>query len=444
MVPLLSLGYAAVLEKISEAIAIADPGGLVRYHNAAFSRIFGSAGDLLIGADLLALVADDERALLFPVHHSDQTTAGFVAIIRDTREARRLENDARQTQTMEAVSRLASGVAHDFNNLLTVINGYAELALISSDMASPIFGPLIEIRKAGEEAAELTQRMLEVGRSQVLQPRVLEMNAVVRDLIAAVRPLLGGRIALVSSLDPAAGQIRVDPLQFRRALLNLVMRVKEAMPEGGSLLIQTEGPAASQDATVSITHTGMGLDEATTAHMFEPFFSAGQRGFGAGLELSALFGFVKQSGGHIHFSSEPGEGATFKMYFPTYELKPPVLIVDDEAPVRAVLAGILTSAGYEVHLATDGDEVFEAVRQRAPGIVITDLVMPRKDGIETIAEIRRLAPKAKIIAISGAFGGSLLNVATHLGASAALAKPIAADVLLRTVEDLWKVNGEWE
>jgi len=597
--PLLSLGYAAALEKIPEAVAIADPAGAVCYYNAAFSRIFSSPEDVLIGADLLALVADDDCAVVFPVHHPDDTTAGFVAIIRDSREVRQLEAQSRQTQTMEAVSRLAAGVAHDFNNLLTIINGYAEMALISSEMSSPVFAPLVEIRKAGEQAAELAQRILEVGRSQVLQPRVMDVNALVRDLIADARPLLGASITVANSLDPSAGHLHVDPAQFRRALLNLVMNAKAAMPDGGSLLIETArlttdsagaartaGGSEAEYVTVSVTDTGLGMDETTRMHLFEPFY-ASKPGKGNGLELSTTFGIIKQSGGHIQVYGAPGEGTTFKVSFPrcvaedepaassplavheppapidlrgsetvlvveddtslrelimgslgllgytvlaarnheeaeavcrqhggTIDLlitgariagvtarelvnsvrrmrpgirvlytsehsggaltrqnratdleaecifkpfsphhlarklrellsrraspiRPLVLIVDDEAPVRALLAEILMKAGYEVLQAADGEEVVEAVRQRAPAIVITDLVMPRKEGIETIAEIRRLAPEAKIIAISGAFGGRLLNIATHLGANASLAKPIAADVLLRTVDDIW-------
>jgi signal transduction histidine kinase/DNA-binding response OmpR family regulator len=598
--PLLSLGYAAALEKIPEGVAIADPAGAVCYSNAAFSRIFSSPEDVLIGADLLALVADDDCAVVFPVHHPDETTAGFVAIIRDSREVRQLEAHQRQTQTMDAVGRLAAGVAHDFNNLLTLINGYAELAIISSEMSSPVFASLVEIRKAGELAAELAQRVLEVGRSQVLQPRVMDVNALVRDLIDAARPLLGGSITIASSLDPSAGHVHVDPAQFRRALLNLVMNAMAAMPDGGSLLIETArlspdsvGPArtagrcASEYVTVSLTDTGIGMDEVTRMHLFEPFYAASKPDKGNGMELSTAFGIIKQSGGHIQVYSAPGERTTFKVSFPRCEaeteaaagsplavhhvpapsdlrgsetvlvveddtslrglimgslgllgytvlaarnheeaeavcrqhggtidllvtgaliagvtarelvnnvrrmrpgirvlytsehsrsaparkngatdletecifkpfsphhlarklrellnrcaspIRPLVLIVDDEAPVRALLAEILMKAGYEVLQASDGEEVEEAVRERAPGIVITDLVMPRKEGIETIAEIRRLAPEAKIIAISGAFGGRLLNIATHLGANAALAKPIAADVLLRTVDDIW-------
>jgi CheY-like chemotaxis protein len=498
---------------------------------------------------------------------------------------------------MEAVGRLAGGVAHDFNNLLTIINGYAELALISTDMSSPVFAPLSEIRRAGEQAAELTQRLLAVGRSQVLQPRVVEMNTLVGELIAMVHPLLSGSIAVVSSLDPDAGSVRVDPGQLRQALLNLVMNAKDAMPDGGSLLIETTSLSADiagaamggngpvEYVTVSVTDTGIGMDESTRAHLFEPFFTTKGPGKGNGLGLSTTFGIVKQSGGHIQVRSELGDGATFKLLFPRCaaeaqpiasssprvnalaademrgretvlvveddaslrglisgslgllgytvlearnpaeaesvgrqhagtidlllvdaqipgvapqdlaenihrvrpgirvlymsgyagggmpggsrlpdvggeyilkpfsphclarklreilgtsapQIRPLCLVVDDEEPVRRLLARILVEAGYEVIQASDGAEAIEMVRQRAPGIVITDLVMPQKEGLETISEVRQLAPHAKIIAISGAFGSRFLTVATHLGANATLAKPISADVLLRTIRDI--------
>ena len=589
---LYNLGHAIALEKISDAVAIADHGGSVRYYNAAFERMFKGREEVLTGADLIALVREDSCTEVFPVRHPDGGPDEFVAIIRDTREARSLEAQLRQAQKMEAVGRLAGGVAHDFNNLLTIINGYAELALISTEMSSPVFTPLREIRRAGEQAAELTQQLLAVGRSQVLQPRVVEMNVLVRDLIDMVHPLLSGSIAVVTSLDPDAGCVRVDPGQLRQALLNLVMNAKDAMPDGGSLLIETTclradlaaaaaggASAAGEYVTVSVTDTGIGMDEPTRAHLFEPFFTTKEPGKGNGLGLSTTFGIVKQSGGHIQVRSEPGDGATFKLYFPKCDaeapapahssgrldmlaaddmrggetvlvledesslrglitgslgllgytvleardaaeaetactqhagtidllladaeipgvegirlmrpdirvlcmsgrtgngmpetsgrpdvgaeyilkpfsphclarklreilganapqIRPLCLVVDDEEPVRLLLARILAEAGYEVAQACDGAEAIEMVQHRAPGIVITDLVMPRKEGLETIAEVRRLAPHAKIIAISGAFGSRFLTVATHLGANAALAKPISADVLLRTVREL--------
>jgi two-component system cell cycle sensor histidine kinase/response regulator CckA len=436
--PLFNLGYAAALEKISEAVAVADPNGAVCYYNPAFARIFSTPEDVLIGADLLALVADDECAVVFPVHHPDNTTAGFVAIIRDTREARWLEAQIRQTQTMEAVGRLAGGVAHDFNNLLTIINGYAELALISTDMSSPIFAHLKEIRKAGEQAAELAQRVLEVGRSQVLQPRVMEINALVRDLIATIRPLLGESITVASSLDPSAGHVHVDPAQFRRALLNLVMNAKETMPDGGSLLIETArltaemaGPArmavrpAAEYVTVSVTDTGIGMDEATRAHLFEPFFMAKESGKGKGLELSTTFGIVKQSGGHIQVSSDPGEGTTFKVSFPAceaesdsdyqpsvnsmlpvHELAAPsdlrgtetVLVVEDNTSVRGLISGSLGLLGYTILTARNQAEAEALCRQHGGTIdlLLTSGMVADATAQELVDCIRRMRPGIRV------------------------------------------------
>ena len=575
--------YAHALENVSDAVAIADQAGAIRFSNAAFGRAFSGLPGELTSASLLDLTEKHENARLF------STPSGMVAIIRDTSEARRLEGQLRQAQKMEAVGRLAGGVAHDFNNLLTIINGYAELALIATEATNPAFASLREIRKAGEQAAELTQRLLAVGRSQLLQPRVVEINAVVSDLIEMVRPLLGDSIQFVSSLDPDAGCARLDPGQFRQSLLNLVVNARDAMPNGGMLLIETakvlagcvveadSDDPADECVMISVSDDGTGMNEETKAHLFEPFFTTKEAGTGTGLGLSTTFGIVKQSGGHIEVDSAVGEGATFRMYFPrcgseetAFEevlpaerafpgdelrgdevilvvaddagvrglvsaslkllgytvleaqshaeaesicashdgpidvlladgpipgvagqelarsvrrihpgirvlyttaypegaiprrigpgaaciakpfsphclarkvrellkltVRHSVLVVDDEPPVRALLADLLGRAGYDVLSAGNGDEALQLVQEFAPALVLMDLVMPGKEGLETIPEIRRIAPMTKIIAMSGAFGSRFLDIAAHLGANATLAKPLAADVLLSTVQ----------
>jgi len=578
--PLYNLGFAIALDKISDGVAIADERGAVCYYNAAFEAVFTHREDILIGADLAALVKGDACAEVSPVHSPDGTTSGFVATIRDTRELRRLEAELWQAQRTEAAGRLASGVAHDFNNLLTIINGYTELALISTNRSASIFAHLSEIRKAGQQAAELTRRLLPGTCDEVPHPRAVEMNELVRELIAVIQPLLGESIDIASSLDPGAGCARVDPGQLRQALLNLVMNAKDAMPEGGLLSIDTRRvPADCGDHTgyvmVSVTDTGIGMNAATKAHLFEPFYTTKAPGQGNGLGLSTAFEMARQSGGRIQVRSEPGDGAAFELYLPrceagdqpaastsqdvdalsleglrgcetvlvleddaslrglisgslgrlgytvlearniseaestcsqhvgaidvllsgapiqgirqmrpdirvilmsanpmsaafngvsdagagylqkpfspgslarkireildatnAVEARPLVLVVDDEAPVRRLLADILAQAGYEVAQAGDGREAVEAVRRRAPSVVITDLVMPQQEGLETIGVIRGLAPRAKIIAISGAFGSRFFSVAMHLGANATLAKPVAGDVLLRTVHEV--------
>jgi len=589
--------YVLALEKMTDAVAVADEDGVIRYANSAFSRVFAAEGADLIGADLLAATGGEENVSVFPARDEKGREAGYAAIVRDTSEARRLEGQLRQAQKMEAVGRLAGGVAHDFNNLLTIINGYAELALLATDRTTPSFPHLREIRKAGEQAAELTRRLLAVGRSQVLQPRLVDINTLILDLIGMVRPLLGGSIQVVTSLDPDAGRVYLDAGQLRQALLNLMVNARDAMPEGGLLLVETATASAgcesvagtgapSQDCLmISVTDDGMGMDENTKAHVFEPFFTTKAPGAGTGLGLSSTFGIVKQSGGSIQVDSAPGKGSTFRLYFPRCRPLEPqgdaarlpapphgensshqairpgnetvltvsddesvrtlvssslelygytvlgaknraeaeltcqrregaidlllvdaivpgaaaqelaqsirrlrpgirvlhtsgypedamprrgglssggdclvrpftpqtlarkiremldrpmargrVLLTDDEPGVRQLLAGVLGAAGYEVLLAADGDEALEAVRNNAPDLVIMDLVMPGREGLETIAEVRRLAPGTKIMAISGAFGSRFLSVATHLGADAALAKPIAGDVLLDAVK----------
>jgi PAS domain S-box-containing protein len=365
---------------------------------------------------------------------------GFVRILRDVTEKRRAEDELRhrekqlrQSQKMEAVGQLAGGVAHDFNNMLTAIRGYTELLLHDDDTNGTTGEALAEIRKATDRAASLTRQLLAFSRKQMLQPRAVNPNAIVRDMESMLRRLLVGDLELATSLDEYVGQITVDPAQLEQVLLNLVVNARDAMPEGGRILIRTanvdlddtfcslhEGAKPGPHVVLSVSDTGVGMTDEIKRHIFEPFFTTKERGAGTGLGLSTVYGIVKQSGGYIDLESEFGRGSTFHIYFPrTHEavLSPvstrngttpenrrgTILLVDDEESVRRMLTSLLERLGYSVMSASDGVEALELSSAHAGPIelLITDMMMPRMHGKELSERLTVLRPTIRVLFTSG-------------------------------------------
>ncbi|HEV7589504.1 MAG TPA: PAS domain S-box protein, partial [Longimicrobium sp.] len=262
--------------------------------------------------------------------------SGLVGIASDVTRLKAMEEQFRQVQKMEAVGRLAGGVAHDFNNLLTVINGYSDLVFDSLLPEHPGRELLAEIRHAGERAATLTRQLLAFSRKQVLQPRVVNLNTVLGDLLRFLRPLIGEDVEIALGIDASLALAEVDPGQFEQAIVNLAVNARDAMPRGGRLTIETRNVIAEGDdagrwpdlppgryVSVSVSDTGEGMDEETRARIFEPFFTTKPAGEGTGLGLAMVYGFVKQSGGHVEASSQPGRGTTFTLYLPQTEAAAP-------------------------------------------------------------------------------------------------------------------------
>jgi signal transduction histidine kinase/ActR/RegA family two-component response regulator len=344
---------------------------------------------------------------------------GYIeGLIEDVTEQRSLENQFRQAQRLEAVGRLAGGVAHDFNNVLTAITGYSELLLDELTPGDPKRQDVEEIHAAARRAAGLTRQLLAFSRKQVFQTRVLDLNAVVRMLEKMLQRLIGEDVKLEIAPSSALGAVRADPGQIEQVIMNLAVNSRDAMPGGGRLTIETAnvdldeayarehaGAAPGRYVMLAVSDTGTGMDAETQSHIFEPFFTTKEQGTGTGLGLATVYGIVKQSGGHVWVYSEPGRGATFKIYLPrvdepveaqdAQQVAPPVaggretvLVAEDDPSVREIVAEVLTQKGYRVLRAPDGQTALEMARAQ-PGeiqLLVTDIVMPGMTGRE-LAEV---------------------------------------------------------
>jgi two-component system cell cycle sensor histidine kinase/response regulator CckA len=350
-----------------------------------------------------------------------------------TEEALR-ESQARymQAQKMESIGRLAGGVAHDFNNLLTVINGYSDLLYQQLTEEDPRRGQADEIRKAGARAAELTHQLLAFGRKQVGRPRPVNLTALVRESEKMLRLLVGTDVSLITRLEPSLGMVMADPGHLHQVLMNLAANARDAMPEGGSLTIETSNAELdSEDAAalpeskpgsavrLSVRDTGVGIDEKTRKNIFEPFFTT-KGNKGTGLGLATVYGIVQQNQGWIDVSSAPGKGSTFQVFLPRVNgveepvaevpgKKPAtrvpatVLVVEDQEDVRTFVVGALAARGYRVLQAPDGPQALTMARDHAGSIdlLLTDVVLPGMNGREVAESLRLARPTIKLIYTSG-------------------------------------------
>jgi hypothetical protein len=357
-----------------------------------------------------------------------------LVIAQDITKRKYLEEQLTQSQKMEAIGRLAGGMAHDFNNILMVIIGYSEFLLDRyRDELDPLHKELEQIRRAGERAAALTRQLLAFSRKQVLQPQVLDLNLVVADMVKMLQRLIGEDIDLNIALEPALGHVEADPNQIEQVILNLVVNARAAMPQGGKLTIETANveldemyaqwhPEARSGSYVmlAVSDTGYGMDAATKAHLFEPFFTTKAQGQGTGLGLATVYGIVKQSGGDIWVYSEPGKGATFKIYLPRIEESvgapqsnparaelpqgwETILLVEDEDGVRELIRTLLQSSGYTVLAAANGGEALLICEKYSGPIhlLITDVVMPHMSGHELGERLALLRPGLRTLYMSG-------------------------------------------
>jgi signal transduction histidine kinase/ActR/RegA family two-component response regulator len=347
-------------------------------------------------------------------------SGGRLAVTFDNvTEARRVEAQLRQAQKMEAVGRLAGGIAHDFNNLLTAISGYSEF-LIEGQTDPRLRRYSEEIKRAATRAAALTGQLLAFSRRQVLQPRVLDLNAVVGDMDMMLRRLIGEDVELVCVLDPALAPVLADPTQVEQVIVNLAVNARDAMPHGGSVTIETANAETGEGRFVELrlTDTGVGMAEEERRQLFDPFFTTKEGGTGLG--LATVYGIVEQSGGTIDVESAPGLGSSFRILFPAVDAplaereqshhgdapargSETILLVEDEAVVRQLVAEILESNGYGVLQAGDGPSALELLRRHTGPVdlLVTDVVMPGMSGPEVANAVAAMRPGTRVLYISG-------------------------------------------
>lgn len=395
-------------------------------------------------------------------------------IAQDVTAQRILQEQFLQSQKMEMVGQLASGLAHDFNNLLSVILGYSELLQPRLEAAGVNQSAVSEIRKAAERATRLTRQLLAFSRKQVMQPKVLDLNTVVADMEEMMRRLIGEHIKLQARPGVNLEAVKADPGQMEQVLLNLAVNARDAMPEGGVLTIETAnveldeayartnpGMKPGQYVLVAVSDTGMGMDEETLLHIFEPFFTTKGVGKGTGLGLATVYGIIKQSGGYLWVHSEPGKGTTFKVYLPVAEeieegdvttsLPEPatggaetILLVEDEKAVRELSRKMLEKSGYAVLGAADGKEALEIAKtyQGDIHILISDVIMPEMSGTELAEATRMLRPEMKVLFVSGYTDERLLPQGEMVGELPFLQKPFTLGTLSQKVRETLDGNQE--
>ncbi len=388
-------------------------------------------------------------------------------VVREITEQKRLEEQLRQAQKMDAVGRLAGGVAHDFNNLLGVILGYGELLLRRMDVRDPLRGKVQEMLKAGERAAGLTRQLLAFSRKQILQPKVLDLAAVVDDMSRMLARLIGEDITLVTATREGLLRVRADPSQLEQILMNLAVNARDAMPGGGSLTIETsaeeigEAYAALHDlrpgwyTLLTVTDTGTGMNPDTVSHLFEPFFTTKEEGKGTGLGLATVYGIVKQSDGHIAVSSDPGRGTTFRIYLPSVRDAPlaapaparditlpsgseTVLLVEDSDALREVAREILEELGYRVIEAPSSEKALEQARHLEGSIhlLLTDVVMPGMSGRELWERLSPSRPECRVLFMSGYTDDAILQHGVLESEAGFLSKPFSSATLARKVRQV--------
>lgn len=377
-------------------------------------------------------------------------------------EKTKLEEQLRQSQKMEAIGRLAGGVAHDFNNMLTGIIGYADLLLLSLDRGHPLVGKVEEIKKAGKRAASLTQQLLAFSRKQLLQPKVLDLNAVVNELKKMLQRLIGEDIILETTLEPEPWPVKVDPNQMGQVLMNLVVNARDALPQGGKIIIRTANSRLDQThgrlwgvqlqpgpyVLLAVADNGLGMDEKIMSHIFEPFFTTKELGKGTGLGLSTVYGIIKQSEGYIWVDSRPGQGTVFQIFLPRadgfsdalpdssgsrtlLQGSETILVVEDNDLVRNLTREALQQFGYRVIEAANGELALKVLPEfRDPiHLLLTDVVMPGINGRELAEKVLALRPDIKVLFMSGYTDNAIVQYGILEPGLSFIEKPFSPDVL---------------
>ena len=500
--------FRALVEQSFDAVALFAADGTILYGSPATTRLLGYDLAEFVGHNAFEFIHPDDQqgvvvrlteALAQPrarvgvaarVRHKngqwrflegvltnlldDPSVGAIVNNYRDVTERRSLEEQVILAQKMEAIGRLAGGVAHDFNNILTAIGGYTDLLLADLPANDHRRHDVEEIYQAAQRAAGLTQQLLAFSRRQVMQPKVVDLNALVADIEKMLRRLIGEDILFATVLHPRVGNVRADPGKLEQVIVNLAVNARDAMPDGGRLTIETrnveldasyvaEHPAVAPGPYVllAVSDTGVGMDEETKARIFEPFFTTKVRGKGTGLGLATVYGIVNQTGGHIWPYSEPGCGTTMRVYLPRVDVpadpieRPEesapetlrggetILLVEDEEPVRAVTRQLLERNGYTVFEAPDGPGALALVGGENGGVpfnlLLTDVIMPGMSGRELADRLQARRPDLVVLFMSGYTDDAVVRHGMLEPGLAYLEKPFRPLALLKKVRDV--LNG---
>jgi PAS domain S-box-containing protein len=405
-----------------------------------------------------------------PLRGANGESLGAICMALDITDRKELEERFRQAQKMEAVGRLAGGIAHDFNNLLMVIQGYADLLADRLPAGDPARRNAEQIQMASQRAASLTQQLLAFSRKQILAPKVLNVHTVVADMEKILRRLIGEDIQLETNSEKDLGLVKADRSQIEQVILNLAVNARDAMPNGGRLTIETANVELDSSFTrapqvlapgnyvmLAVTDNGTGMDADTQAHIFEPFFTTKEKGKGTGLGLATVYGIVKQSGGYVWVYSEPGHGATFKVYLPRIEdedsplVREPseirslqrgssevVLLVEDEKGVRQLAREYLETSGYRVIEAEDGHTALELAAMHAGTIdvLLTDVVMPGIGGRELAERVAQIRPGIKILYMTGYTDRAIVHHGVLATDAVLLQKPFTLATLAAKLREI--------
>jgi len=462
-------GMMAPEEMVGKADLDYLPYEVAAQYYADEQAILQSGEPLINREEMVVNQAGNTRWLLttkMPLRNPEGQIAGLIGLGRDITEYKHIEAQLLQSQKMESVGRLASGIAHDFNNLLTALTGYAELALDALPPNEPSRADLIEIRTVSKRAAGLTRQLLAFASKQIIEPRVLNLNDLLLEIDQLLRPLVSEDIERVMQLSPDLWGIQADAVQIEQVVVNMAINARDAMPNGGKLVIETAnieldhaytrgqtGVTTGDYVLLTISDTGTGMDAAVQAHLFEPFFTTKAQGRGTGLGLATSYGIIGQHGGHIRFQSEMGNGTTFYIYLPRAEVTADspaptatalevsagtetILLVEDEPAVRALAARVLRAQGYHVLQAADGVEALRVAQEFiGPTIhlLLTDVVMPQMGGRALAERLGALLPGIKTLFISGYTDGAITHRSEVEPRIDLLQKPFSPTTLVQKV-----------